>query len=74
MNNNFLSMAMNMIEKNPNLLDTPMKKAMFQALQSGDSQKGEELARNFCATYGMNPQEASQQAQQFVMQRFNQKR
>lgn len=70
MDNNFLAMAMNMIEKNPNMLDTPMKREMFNALKSGDSAKGMELAQNLCSTYGMNPAEASQSAQQFVMSRF----
>lgn len=75
MNNNFTTALLQAIEKNPNMLDTPMKREMYEALKNGDSKKGEELANNYCQTMNMSDRnQAVNSASNFIMQRFQQKR
>ena len=62
---NLQQFALNLISRNPNIANNPQKKAMIDVIKSGDSQKGEEIARNLCNTYGVDPKEASQQAANF---------
>lgn len=57
--------ALNLISQNPNIANNPQAKAMIDVIKSGDAKKGEELARNLCSTYGVDPQEASKQAANF---------
>lgn len=47
-----------LLQQNPGLKDNPM----FQTILSGDQKKGEETARNLCSSYGVDPNEAAQQA------------
>lgn len=47
-----------MVQQNPNMLDTPFKRAMYQAVQERDSKKGEELMQNFCSSMGVSPEMA----------------
>ncbi len=45
----------------PDIANNPM----FQAIQSNNSKKGEEIADNLCRTYGVTREQAIQQAKQF---------
>lgn len=75
MDNNFKNAMMMAIERNPGMLDTPMKQEMYQALKSGDSKRGEELANNYCQTMNMTDRnQAVNSASSFIMQRFQQRR
>lgn len=49
----------------PSLADNPNARAMIQAVQSGDAEAGERIARNLCQSYGVTPEQAIQQAKGF---------
>lgn len=57
--------AMNLITRNPQIANNPNAQGMIQAIQSNDSAKGEQIAKNLCDSYGISPQEAIQQAKRF---------
>lgn len=59
------TIALNIIDRNPNIARDPKNKEMIDALRSGDSQRGQALANNFCAAYGKTPQQAEQEAKNF---------
>lgn len=50
---NLMQFAMNMLKQNPNVARNPQAQAMLQVLQSGDAQKGQQIAQNLCQTYGL---------------------
>ena len=64
-NNPFADYAQKILNQNPNVADNPMGKNLAAILKSGDSSKGEEIARNLCKTYGISPEEAMQRACEF---------
>lgn len=57
--------AMNMIQQNPQIMNNPMAQNYISVIQSGDAQRGQQLAENICKSYGMTPQQALQKARQF---------
>lgn len=57
--------ALGMLSRSPRLQRNPNAQSMIQVIQSGDSKKGEEIARNLCETYGIKPEDAVQQARSF---------
>lgn len=59
------------IQRNPNLANNPQAQQYLQVLMSGDAQKGQELARNICGSFGVTPEQGVQQAQQFFQQNRN---
>lgn len=60
-----LNFAMQLLQNNPQLAQNPNSQAMIQALQTGDAQAGQMIARNLCQTYGVSPEQAVQQAKRF---------
>lgn len=46
-------------------MNNPMAQNYIGVIQSGDAQKGQQLAENICKSYGVTPQQAIQQAKQF---------
>ena len=59
------SFALNLINQNPQIAQNPNAQSMLNVIQSGDAQKGEEIARNLCQSYGITPDQALAQAKQF---------
>lgn len=57
------------IQNNPALRDNAQAQNYIHVLQSGDSQKGQQLAENICKTMGVTPQQAVQQAMSFFQSR-----
>lgn len=57
--------AINMIRRNPRFANNPQAQNYLQIIQSGNSQQGEQIARNLCQTYGVTPDQAVQQARNF---------
>ena len=57
-----------MMQKNPNFANNPQAQQYIQVLMSGDAQKGQELARNICGSFGVTPEQGVQQARQFFQQ------
>ncbi len=56
------------IQRNPNLQNNPQAQQYIQVLMSGDAQRGQELASNICNSMGVTPQQAVQQAQNYISQ------
>lgn len=49
----------------PSLASNPNAQAMIHAVQSGDAEAGERIARNLCQSYGVTPEQAIRQAKGF---------
>lgn len=62
---NPMSAMLNMIKANPAIADNPQMQAYIEVLESGDSEKGEELANNLLETYGMTKEDALKEAKAF---------
>lgn len=59
----FLQQAIRM---NPGLQNNPQAQQYIQVIMNGDAQKGQELARNICGSFGVSPEQGVQQAQQYI--------
>lgn len=58
------------MQRNPNIANNPQAQQYIQVLMSGDAQRGQEIARNICNTYGISPEQGVQQAQSFFQNKF----
>lgn len=62
--NGLAQVLMKRAESNPQMMqeiqNNQMKRGMWEALKSGDAQRGEQLARNFSNSCGMTPQQMFQ--------------
>ena len=56
--NNPMSMLLNMAMQNSNIANNPRAQEMLQITQSGDAQKGQQIAMNLCKTYGVSKEQA----------------
>lgn len=57
--------ALGLIGQNPALQRNPNAQVMIDAIKSGDSRRGQEIAQNLCNTYGVKPEDALSQARRF---------
>lgn len=57
-------LAQMLVQQNPQMRNHPG----IQAILRGDAAAGQQYAQNLCGTYGVNPQEAAAQAEQFFSQ------
>lgn len=57
--------AMNLLKKNPDKANTPLGKQLMGILESKNYAAGEELGKNICNTYGVNPEEAYDKGKTF---------
>lgn len=62
---NMEQFALQLLQKNPNVSNSPVGRELIDILQKGDQKRGEELARNLCKTNGVSEQEALNQANRF---------
>lgn len=62
---NISNFAMDLISKNPNIVNNPQAQTMLNAIKSGDNKVGEEIAHNLCDAYGVTPEDAVKQAKAF---------
>lgn len=63
--NSLTLMAMNMLSQRPDIANNPRAQEMIEVIKSGDSVKGEQIARNLCESYGDTPESAMAKAQKF---------
>ncbi len=56
--NNPMSTLLNMAMQNSNIANNPRAQEMLQIIQSGDAQKGQQIAMNLCKTYGVSKEQA----------------
>lgn len=62
---NLEQVAMMLLQKNPNIANSPQGQQFMDILKSGDAARGQQMAQNFCQSYGVTTDEALRQAQQF---------
>lgn len=62
---NPMQAMISMIKANPAIADNPQAQAYLDVLESGDAEKGEEVANNLLKSYGMTKDEALKQAKAF---------
>lgn len=55
----------NAMRQNPNIANNPQAQNYLNVLQSGDSQKGQQIAENLLKTYGMTKEQGLSQVRQF---------
>lgn len=55
----------NAIRQNPNIANNPQSQNFLQILQSGDAQKGQQVAENLLKTYGMTKEQGMNQVHNF---------
>lgn len=65
MPNNIMGLALDIIQKNPALVNNPNAREMIDVIRSGDAAKGQQIAKNLCDTYGVKPEDAISQARSF---------
>lgn len=63
--NNLMGFALDMIQHNPALQNNPNAREMIDVIKSGDVDRGQQIARNLCNTYGVKPEDAIAQARSF---------
>lgn len=63
-----LQQAMRM---NPNIANNPQAQQYIQVLMNGDAQKGQELARNICGSFGVTPEQGVKQCQDYISSMLN---
>lgn len=57
--------ALGLMGRMPQVANNPNAQSMIGVIRSGDSKRGEQIARNLCDTYGIKPEDAVRQARQF---------
>lgn len=62
---NLQQFAMNLISRNPNIRNNPNFQPMIQAIETGDSARGEQLANNLLQSMGVSREDALAKARQF---------
>lgn len=57
--------AMQLLANNPNIANNPQAQQLLEVIQSGDDQRGQQVADNICKTYGISREDAIMQAKRF---------
>lgn len=63
--NSLKDFALGIIGSNPQIAQNPNAQQMIDVIKRGDVQKGQQIAKNLCDTYGVEPEQAIQQARSF---------
>ena len=58
--------AINAIQRNPQVANTPQGQQFLQILQSGNVQAGQAMASNIVNSWGLTPQQAIQNASRLL--------
>lgn len=53
------------LQQHPEIQNNPRAMDIVQTIQSGDAAKGQQMAQNFCNSYGNTPEEAINMASNF---------
>lgn len=62
--------ALNLIAKNPNIIQNEKQKHWVDVIRSGNNKEGEQLANNLLNTYGVKKEDIPNIAQQFFANMF----
>lgn len=63
--NQLVSQALSQLKSSTNVSNNPMAQGMVDLIESGDSAKGEQMAKNLCESMGLTKDEALKQAKAF---------
>lgn len=58
------------LQNSPQVANNPQFRNYIEVLQSGDAQRGQQIAQNLCQSYGVDYNDAARQAKQFFMSNF----
>lgn len=58
-------LAMNLISQNPSISSNPQAKELLDIISSGDSARGEQMANNILASYGITKEQGISDAKRF---------
>lgn len=64
---NPVQFAMLMLQRNPQIANTPQGQQFLRILQTGDAQAGAQMAQNICGSIGKTPQQAAQEAMNGIL-------
>lgn len=67
---NIQQFALNLIAKNPNIIQNEKQKHWVDVIRNGNSQEGEQLANNLLNTYGVKREDVPNIAQNFFGSMF----
>lgn len=62
---NPFDLFLKVIEQFPQIANNPSHSEAIKALKNRDATRGEELARNYCNTFGVSPEDGEKQAKSF---------
>lgn len=68
---NPMQMMLQRAASDPRIQNNPQMQEILRVLQSGDQKAGEQLARNYIQSLGMDQETATKQSQEFLQQNFN---
>lgn len=71
--NALINLLIQRLAQSPNVQNNPNAQQWLNVIQSGDSAQGEQIARNIAQSYGMTPEQATQQAQNGLFGMFGRK-
>lgn len=57
--------ALRQLERRPEIANNPLAREWLEVVRAGDSERGEEIARNLCENSGVTVQQALQEAKRF---------
>lgn len=63
--NDLMGFALDMIQHDPASQNDPNARETIDVIESGDANRGRQIARNLCDTYGVKPEDAIAQAKSF---------
>lgn len=57
--------AIQALQRRPDIANSPQGQEFLNILKSGDDAKGQQMAQNYCQSYGISEQDAIQKVRQF---------
>lgn len=57
--------AIQALQRRPDIANSPQGQEFLNILKSGDDAKGQQMAQNYCQSYGISEQDAIQKVKQF---------
>ena len=62
---NPIDMALRQLERRPDVANNPIAREWLEVIRTGDSKRGEEIARNLCGNSGGTVEQALEEARRF---------
>lgn len=62
---NLEQFALLLLKRNPKIANSPQGKEFQEILENHDVERGQKMAKNYCNTYGVTPEQGYNQAKNF---------